>query len=138
MTLTISGNHITYFARFVLFFDYFYFGFLKIIGESPAERLVTELQEKLLPFIPSEAFLILLGITECAIGISLLFPKFTKYAVGVMLAHMFTTLMPLIFLTDMTWDSFLIPTVTGQYILKNFVLIALAITIYRDWKREED
>jgi uncharacterized membrane protein YkgB len=137
MTLTISTKHITYFARLVLFVDFFYFGFLKIIEKSPATELVTELQEILLPFIDSSSFLIFLGIVECAIGISLLFPKYTKYAVIVMLLHMSTTFMPLIFLPSLTWDSFLVPTLIGQYILKNFILIALALTIYRDWKREE-
>jgi len=40
-----------------------------------------------------------------------------------------TTFMPLFFVPDATWQSFMTPTLEGQYIIKNLVLIALIMNI---------
>jgi uncharacterized membrane protein YkgB len=42
---------------------------------------------------------------------------------------MVTTFMPLVLLTTETWTGFLVPTLEGQYIIKNLVIIAAAIGI---------
>jgi hypothetical protein len=42
---------------------------------------------------------------------------------------MITTFMPLFLLTEETWSGFLIPTLEGQYIIKNLVVIAAAMGI---------
>jgi hypothetical protein len=42
---------------------------------------------------------------------------------------MFTTFGPLVLLTEETWQSFLVPTLEGQYIIKNLVIISTAIGI---------
>jgi len=44
--------------------------------------------------------------------------------------HLSTTIMPLVLLPQFTWQSFLVPTLEGQYIIKNILLIVLALNIW--------
>ena len=86
---------------------YIWFGFLKVIGSSPAEGLVTKLFNLTLePYMGIQTFLLILGVGECAIGFLWLFPRLTKIAFWVMIVHMFTTFMPILFLPNETWQSF--------------------------------
>ena len=110
---------------------YIWFGSLKIFGVSPAEGLVTKLFEiTLAPYMSIQEFLVLLGLLECLIGLLWLFPRITKIAFWVMMGHLFTTFLPVLFLPNETWQSFLTLTLTGQYIIKNVVLLSAAWFIY--------
>ncbi len=116
--------------RFSLFVVFFWFGILKVLSISPAESLVTHLHELTVSqFISINNFLILLGLLECSIGILWLFPRWTKLAFILFTAQMFTTFLPMIFLPKETWQNSFVLTLTGQYIIKNLVLIASALTI---------
>ena len=42
---------------------------------------------------------------------------------------MIMTFMPLFMLPEVTWSAFLVPTLEGQYIIKNLVIISGAIGI---------
>jgi uncharacterized membrane protein YkgB len=129
--INISSN-ILWWNRIALFVVFFWFGFLKIIHISPAEGLVSRLHEATISsFVPIEAFMILLGIIECSIGILWLIPKLTKVAFVIFIIQMFTTFLPLLFLPKDTWQNTMVLTLTGQYIIKNVVLIASALTIYK-------
>ncbi len=123
-------------ARIAMMVVYVWFGFPKIFGLSSAEGIVTDLSEKMLPFIPSEIFLVLLGIFEVALGLAFLVPKLTKFIVPIFWGHMFSTFMPLILLQGHTWSSFMILTLEGQYIVKNIILIALSLFIYDDGRKQ--
>jgi hypothetical protein len=110
---------------------YIWFGLLKVVGTSPAEGLVTKLFNLTLePYMGIQTFLVMLGLGEFAIGLLWLFPCSTKVAFWVMIAHMFTTFLPVIFLPNETWQSFLTLTLTGQYIIKNVVLLSASWFIY--------
>ncbi|MEY2760201.1 MAG: hypothetical protein RLZZ96_101 [Bacteroidota bacterium] len=110
---------------------YIWFGLLKALGTSPAEGLVTKLFNLTLEsYMGIQTFLVMLGIGECVIGFLWLFPRLTKVAFWVMIAHMFTTFLPVIFLPKETWQSFLTLTLTGQYIIKNVVLLSASWFIY--------
>ena len=63
------------------------------------------------------------------IGILFLIPKATRIVIPLLLVHMVTTLLPLILLPGATWQGFLILTLEGQYIVKNLVIIAVAIGV---------
>ena len=116
--------------RFSLFVVFFWFGILKVLSISPAESLVTHLhQVTIAQFISKESFLMLLGILECTIGLLWLFPKWTRLAFILFTFQMFTTFLPMIFLPDDTWQNTFVLTLTGQYIIKNLVLIASAYTV---------
>lgn len=120
-----------WFNRAMIAVVYIWFGFLKVLGTSPAEGLVTKLFHITLePLMGIQTFLLILGIGECAIGMVWLFPRLTKIAFWVMIGHLFTTFLPVLFLTEETWQSFFALTLTGQYIIKNVVLLSAAWFIY--------
>jgi len=116
-------------ARFGLFVVFFWFGALKVIGLSPASQLVQQLFERTISFIPFSTFIVLFGLFECLIGIMFLIPHLERAVIPLLFIHMITTFMPLFLLTQETWSGFLVPTLEGQYIIKNLVIIAAAIGI---------
>jgi len=123
-------------AHLALFVVFFWFGFLKFFGVSPANELVREL----LLMIPImnlwsfESFIIVLGLVEVMIAILLLFPKTTKYGVAILIPHMLTTLLPLFLLPAIVWQQAFVPTLEGQYIIKNIVIVALALSVVLERK----
>jgi uncharacterized membrane protein YkgB len=126
-------SSVLWFNRLALFIIFFWFGTLKIFSASPAESLITHLHRMTLYNVMSiHAFMILLGVTECLIGILWLIPYLTRIAIVLFTIQMATTFLPLILLPDETWHNILILSLPGQYILKNIVLIASAFTIYKD------
>ncbi len=126
---------ISWINRASLFIIYFWFGLLKLISRSPAEALVTNLHRITIGhFIRIQCFLVTLGVIECSIGIMWLVPKFTKWAILVFFSQMITTFLPLFIMRDQTWSDFPVLSLSGQYILKNIVLVACALTIYKDYR----
>jgi len=121
-------------ARVALFIVFAWFGILKVIGTSPANPLVYELQQKTLPFLDFNTFVICFGIFEVFIGLTFLVRGWERLAIAVLSLHMVTTFLPLIFLPQVTWQGFLTPTLEGQYIIKNLLIIALAIGIAANLK----
>ncbi len=117
------------FARIALFVVFFWFGILKVFVVSPANPLVDSLLHQTLPFISFAQFIVLFGWYEMAIGITFLIPRLERLAIALLAIHMTTTFVPLVLLREMTWQGFLVPTLEGQYIVKNLVIIALAMGI---------
>ncbi len=116
-------------ARFSIFVVYFWFGILKLLGFSPAGPLVHQLFDATIHLVPFHTFYILFALFEMLIGILFLIPKATRIVIPLLLVHMVTTLLPLILLPGATWQGFLILTLEGQYIVKNLVIIAVAIGV---------
>lgn len=116
-------------ARFGLFVVFFYFGILKVLGLSPASGLVQALFEQTISFVSFDAFLILFGLFECLIGILFIIRGFERVVIPLLFIHMVTTFMPLFILPEATWSAFMVPTLEGQYIIKNLVIIAAAVGI---------
>jgi len=127
--INFSQNAFIPFARFTIFIIFFWFGILKVLGFSPANPLVEALLQQTLPFLTFQQFIVAFGLFEMLIGISFLIPMFTRVTIALLAFHMVTTFMPLILLPQVTWQQFLVPTLEGQYIIKNFALIATAIGI---------
>ncbi len=117
------------FARFALFVIFFWFGILKIIGTSPANPMVADLLHATMPFMTWETFIIFFAIYEMIIGIAFIIPRLERLAGALLIPHMIMTALPLFFLADMTWQGFLTPTLEGQYIIKNLLIIALAMGV---------
>ena len=127
----LNLNRVYRLGRFSFFLIFFWFGFLKVIHLSAAEELVNHLFViTLKDYIKFDWFYILLGLFECMIGILWLFPKLTKYALFIYLSHLVMTLLPLLMLTNDSWQYFLTPTLVGQYIIKNLAMVSLALFIY--------
>jgi len=117
------------FCRIALFVIYFWFGLLKVLGQSPASPLVQALFDKTIPLMSFGLFFTLFGLFEMLIGILFLIPKAEKIAVTLFFIHIFATTLPLFVLRGMTFTAFFVPTLEGQYIVKNLALIACALTV---------
>lgn len=118
------------FARFALAVIYIWFGVLKVVRLSPANPLVASLLERTMSFVAFDTFIIWFGLFEVTIGVLFLLPKMDKLTLLLFVLHIFSTTMPLFLLPTMAWSAFLVPTLEGQYIIKNIALIALAVHIY--------
>ena len=121
-------------ARLAIFIVFFWFGFLKVLGLSPANPLVSNLLEKTLSFISFDTFIILFGIYEMLIALSFLISGWERIAVFFLVPHMLATFLPLLLLPSMVWSGFLVPTLEGQYIIKNLLILALAIGLAANLK----
>ena len=133
----VISLHYVWFARISFFIVYFWFGILKILGESPASPLVQALQTKTLPFLSFNQFIIFFSLYEMLIGVLFLIPKLTRLTYVLFMLHMITTMMPLFLLPEYSWQKMLVPTLEGQYMIKNLILIALASSILVNTKRRE-
>lgn len=122
---------IIFLSRIALFVIYFWFGLLKVVGMSSANPLVLELLGKTLPFITFTQFITLFGIFEIILGVLFLSGKFQKITFIFFFLHILTTFLPLIVLTGVTWQRAWVPTLEGQYIIKNIALVVLFLNIYK-------
>jgi uncharacterized membrane protein YkgB len=117
------------FSRISIFIIFFYFGLLKFLNLSPASPLVEALLNKTLPFISFDFFLRFFGLFEMFIGILFIIPKIERIAIFFLILHMIIVALPLFLLPQITWQKFLVPTLEGQYIIKNLALISLSLAI---------
>jgi uncharacterized membrane protein YphA (DoxX/SURF4 family) len=108
-----------------------WFGVLKFWPDlSPADALATATIDKLFfGLIPPTAARISLALLETAIGIGLLTGRFLRLTLLLLAGQMFGAVTPLFLFPDITWSAPLVPTLEGQYILKNIVLVTAALTI---------
>lgn len=117
------------FARFSIFLIFFWFGFIKLIGVSPASPLAEALTAKTVGTAYFDALFFVLALLECVIGVLFLFPKLTRIVVPLLLFHMAVVCSPLVMTPEFTWQALFVPTLEGQYIIKNAVVVAAAIGI---------
>lgn len=84
-----------------------------------------------LPFGTPEFWLILIGWWEVAIGVTFLFSRTTKIAIALLFLQMFGTFMPLVVLPEVTFQNgnILTPSLEGQYIIKNVMIISAALAL---------
>lgn len=119
------------YGRFALALIFFWFGILKVFNLSPAAPLVVALlQVTFLQGIPPEMFLIFFGGFEALLGILILIPKLERITFLVLALHLATTIMPLFMLPDVAWIKPLVPTLIGQYILKNAALLSVGFFLF--------
>jgi uncharacterized membrane protein YphA (DoxX/SURF4 family) len=118
--------------RLALGVVFLWFGLLKLIpGLSPAESLAGATIEVLtLGLVPAAVAVPFLGIWEAVIGLGLLSGLFMRATLALLFLQMLGTVTPLILFPSETWDVFPIaPTLEGQYIIKNAVLVAGAVIL---------
>lgn len=120
-------------ARFSLFVVYFWFGFVKLLGISPAGPLAEALTARTIGMEYFDILFYGLALVECAIGLLFLFPKYTRIAFFALMAHMILVCSPVLLLPDVVWQSLFVPTLEGQYIIKNVIVVALALAILVNW-----
>lgn len=116
-------------ARAAIFIIFFYFGFLKLINQSPASPLALALTAKTIGAAHFNLAFKLLAVYECLIGVLFLIPKATRVVIPLLFIHLLVVCSPLILVPHLAWVKPFVPTLEGQYIIKNVLLIALAIGI---------
>lgn len=119
-------------ARFALFLIYGWFGMLKVVGASPAEGLVTDTLATVLTYPEAASLVALFGAFEVLIGTAFLVVGARPWVVRVFFLHMVVTFLPLVLLPSVTWSGPFVPTLMGQYILKNLALLALVKGLAED------
>ena len=111
---------------------FIWFGVLKLMpGLSPAEDLAGCTLE-ILTFhtIPCSTLVRLLGVLECAIGVCLIGGWMMRTVIVVFFLHMLGTFLPFFFFPEQTMSHMpLVPTLVGQYIIKNLVLMAAGLVV---------
>ena len=119
-------------VRIPLFVIFFWFGFLKIIYLSPAQELVKD-TVFWMPFFDAVTWTVIIGYWEVSIAIFFLFRKTTFFAMILLLLQMTGTFLPLVILPEVTFQNSnpLLPTLEGQYIIKNIIIITAALIIGR-------
>ncbi len=106
---------------------FFWFGALKLFpGLSPAEDLVRQSTF----FVNPDWFYPVLAIWEMTIGIGLIFGLFMRLTLLLLFLQMPGTFLPLFILPERVWTHFPYAlTIEGQYIFKNFILIAAGLVL---------
>ena len=111
---------------------FLWFGALKFFpSASPAEELATATITKLtFGMLSAHTALMILAVWETAIGVALVSGVHLRAALSLLFLQMAGTLTPLALFPSETFTRFpYAPTMEGQYILKNLVLISAAIVI---------
>jgi len=111
---------------------FFWFGVLKFFpGLSPAQDLATRTIE-LLTFglLSPGVSLLILATWECLIGLGLITGLFMRATLLLLLLQMLGTITPLFFFPAETFTRIpYAPTLEGQYIIKNIVLVTAGIVL---------
>jgi uncharacterized membrane protein YphA (DoxX/SURF4 family) len=131
ITLFMRRNGIL-FLRISLGIIFFWFGFLKFFpGLSPADQIATETIKKLtLGIIEPSVSIIILAIWETLIGLGLISGKYLRITLLLLFTQMMGTMTPLILFPTETFTQFpYAPTLEGQYIIKNLVLICAGLVV---------
>jgi uncharacterized membrane protein YphA (DoxX/SURF4 family) len=111
---------------------FFWFGVLKFFpGLSPAQDLATRTISTLtFGLVPPQVSVIILATWECVIGLGLMTGVWMRATLLLLFLQMFGTLTPLFFFPAETFTRFpYAPTLEGQYIIKNLVLVSAALVI---------
>ena len=111
---------------------FFWFGVLKFFpGLSPAQTLATNTMNILtFGMVPPEVAIVTLATWECAIGLGLIAGRFLRATLFLLWLQMAGAITPLVLFPHDCFTRFpYVPTLEGQYIIKNIVLISAGIVI---------
>jgi len=109
---------------------FIWFGILKPLGLSAAIPLV-EATVSWMPFLNPPEWVAVIGWWEVVIGLTFLFKSTSRIAIGLLFLQMGGTFLPLFILPEITFQNgqFLAPTMEGQYIIKNLMILSAALVV---------
>ena len=119
---------------------FIWFGVLKPLGLSPAEPLVIA-TVRWLPLFDGEVWVSIIGWWEVTIGVAFLFRGTIRVAIALLALQMVGTFMPLLLLPAVTFQAGHLPygpTMEGQYIIKNLLIISAALVVGGTVRRSEE
>lgn len=118
---------------------FIWFGILKPLGISSAEPLVLA-TVPWLPVFEGETWVAIIGWWEVLIGVAFLFKRTIRIAIGLLALQMVGTFLPLIMLPEITFQAGYFPygpTMEGQYIIKNLMIISAALVVGGTVRRQK-
>jgi uncharacterized membrane protein YphA (DoxX/SURF4 family) len=118
--------------RISLGITFLWFGFLKFFpGLSPAQGLATEtIRQLTFGLVQPDASIYLLATWETVIGLGLMFGVYLRAILFLLFVQMLGTLTPLVLFPFEAFTRIpYAPTLEGQYIIKNLVLISAGIVV---------
>jgi len=112
---------------------YCWFGVLKLFpAGSPAEEIAAAAMTKLTGgLLPASVSMPLLGTAEALIGLALMTGLLLRPALALFFGHMAGVFTSLALLPGQMWQHG-VPTLEGQYVLKNLVLVAVCLAVAAD------
>lgn len=119
---------------------FIWFGVLKPLGLSAAAPLVLATVDWM-PLLSAEQWLSVIGWWEVIIGVCFLFKSTLRVAIALLFLQMVGTFMPLVVLPGVTFQEGLLPfgpTVEGQYIIKNLMIISAALVVGGSLRKSPD
>ena len=111
---------------------FFWFGVLKFFPDmSPAEDLARQTFEILtFGLVPPNLAIKVLATWECAIGLGLLIGKYMRVVLILLVLQMVGAMSPIFLFPEKVFAQIpWVPTLEGQYIIKNLVVISAAIVL---------
>jgi uncharacterized membrane protein YkgB len=126
-TIAFSARVYPVVTRTALFVVFFWFGIVKLMGHSEAAGLALALATKTVGASHFHMMFDTLAIVECVIGILCLVPQAVRLVVAMLFVHMTIVCAPLVLVPELTWQRLLVPTLIGQYIIKNVLVVAAAL-----------
>ncbi len=111
---------------------FFWFGVLKFFpGLSPAQDLATRtIQVLTFGLIPPHVSILLLATWEGLIGVGLITGRWMRLTLLLLFVQMPGTMLPVVFFPHEVFTHIpYAPTLEGQYIIKNLVLISAGIVL---------
>jgi uncharacterized membrane protein YphA (DoxX/SURF4 family) len=111
---------------------FFWFGILKFFPDlSPAQDLATRTIDVLtFGLIPTSVSILILAIWECVVGLGLSLGVFMRATLLLLWLQMLGTITPIFLFPHEVFARIpYAPTLEGQYIIKNIVLISAGIVI---------
>jgi len=103
-----------------------WFGALKVLGYKSATSVIAETVYVGAP----EVTVTILGLWEIAIGLCLIHRPLARVAVALIAIRLPGTALALLVRRDVCWtDDWLVPTIQGQYLVKDMILFSAAMII---------
>lgn len=135
---SLLRKHMALILRISLGITYSWFGFLKFFpGLSPAEGLASSTMDLLtLGLVNPSVSIKILAAWEVLIGLGFITGIFLRLTILLFLLQMIGAMSPLFLLPAETFTRLpYAPTLEGQYIIKNLVLVAAALSVWASLPR---
>lgn len=106
---------------------FIWFGVMKVVDRSPVADLVSST----VYWLPADPFVRFLGVWEIIVGLGLLFPVALRLTLLLFWAQMAGTFLVLVVHPGLSFQDGnpLLLTITGEFVLKNLVLITAGLVI---------
>ncbi|TVQ77334.1 MAG: hypothetical protein EA380_07505 [Phycisphaeraceae bacterium] len=105
---------------------FFWFGMLKVMGEVSATSIIA----KTVYFGDPETMVVVLGLWEAMIGVCFLFRPLNRIAIALLIVRLPGTALALVLKFDECFEgNILVPTIQGQYLIKDMTLVGAALVI---------